>query len=235
MPSARARRRSFIDACARRPRAAAYSIARSKAVSSWRVGHQPHPRQRVPDLGAFEEAQAAVHAVRHLVRTSRVFLEQRAIARWSGTGSRIRRMAARPRAPTGADALDHEARLLDFGIEGRIQTSIGSPRAAVGPQLTCPGARDCCAMIALAAARMFAGGAVILFEPHACLRAGEIAQEAAARSRPWPRASRRSPGRRRRPRTLGAVSPASTRIHAYWMAVGVLELVDQEVLEAMPR
>src|SRR5205085_341693 len=239
-----------------RPGTLAQRLEALRSAAAWRqvdhareggivaaVGQEPEIRERVLDLGALEEPQPAVDPVRDARRQERLLEHPRL-----RVGAVEDRDLA-PRAPARdvlADAVGHELRLVPLvegGVEAdRLATRTGRPQllaeaAGVVPDEPVGGFQD------------GAGGAVVLLEaeqlrprvvaaellempgaraPEAVNRLIVVADHeriaAARRSRGWSGRCRRGAGLRRREQPHPLVLDG----------VGVLELIDQHVLEAPP-
>ena len=124
------------------------------------VGDQAQVGERVPDLGALEEAQAAVHPVGNAV-PHELFLEQPRLGIGAvEDGDVVSRPAALDLLHQG---LDHEPRLVVF-VEGGVALQ-RLALAGLGPELLAetPGiARDQC----IGGAQDVPGGTVVLLQPH---------------------------------------------------------------------
>ena len=190
------------------------------------VVQQPQVGKRVLDLLAFEEAQAAVDAVRHARTDQRLFEHARLRAHAVQHGGIVVAVAA---IHVLADAVDDELRLVVL-VVGRIELH-RLAGAGVRPQLLAEPrgiARD----QAIGSVEDRAGGSVVLLQPHD-LAAGKIRRQPHhvldAGTAPGVHALVVITHREQHTRRSGQCAQP-----AVLQRVGVLELVDEDVAEAAP-
>ena len=164
------RRRAGRAPCAPRPARAPPAPSprrgvfqtRQNATASAGLHHQPQVGEQVLHLAALVERHAAHDLVRHAA-LAQLGLERARLG--VGAVQHRARRAARRRARTcSASSRAHAARLVD--LVGREHEARAARRPRARTTASCPCARGCCAITALAAVRMFAGRAVVLLEPH---------------------------------------------------------------------
>ena len=143
------------------------------------VGDQAQVGQRILDLGALEESQAAVHAVRDAGGQKRLF-EYPGLS--IGPVQHRGFVAPMPPREVFIDAVDHEVRLVVFverGVEGD-----GFSRLALGPQVLSQPHRVV-GDDRVGGVEDVAGGAVVLLQAHHA-GTGEIALETLEMLHPRP-------------------------------------------------
>src|SRR5690606_23347284 len=134
------------------------------------VGDQAHVGQRVLDLGALEEAHAAIHAVRDLFGQQLLF--QRARLGVGAVQDGAVAVAATVAHPL-VDALDHEAGLVDLVVGGVQVHRLALP--AVGPQALAQSV-GVVGDDGVGGLEDVGAGAVVLLQADG-LRAGEVLEE----------------------------------------------------------
>ena len=188
------------------------------------VGDEPQIGERVLDLGALEEAQAAVHLVRHARRHERLFEGARLRVRAVEHGDLAARAALRHPL---LDAVQHELGLVALVERGVEADRLA--RAAARPQVLAEAPRVVGDQ-GVGGLQDVAGRAVVLLEAHQ-LGVREVLAEGAQvlDPRTAPAVDRLVVVADRERRALGAHEELRPGV---LYRVGVLELIHQHMLEA---